>query len=76
MADSNFDSFRDFMVKRGTSRLRNSDSHFPEDESGRSLNRHWFEKKIQNGDEVRGAWMYFSPPPPKMYISASVVRRL
>jgi hypothetical protein len=29
------DSFRDFMVKRGTNQLQNSDSHFPEDESGR-----------------------------------------
>jgi hypothetical protein len=38
------DSFRDFMVKRGTSQLQNRDSHFPEDESGRSLTKHWFEK--------------------------------
>jgi hypothetical protein len=41
------DSFRDFMVKRGTSQLQNSDSHFPEDESGRSLEKHCF-KKIPN----------------------------
>jgi hypothetical protein len=29
-----YDSFRDFMVKRGTNDLQNSDSHFPDDESG------------------------------------------
>jgi hypothetical protein len=28
------DYFHNFMVKRGTSQLQNSDSHFPEDESG------------------------------------------
>jgi hypothetical protein len=33
-------SFRDFMVKRGTSQPQNSDSHFLEDESGRSLAKH------------------------------------
>jgi hypothetical protein len=38
------DSFCDFMVKRGTFQLQNSDSHFPEDESGRSSTKHWFEK--------------------------------
>jgi hypothetical protein len=38
------DSIRDFMVKRGTGQLQNSDSHFPEDESGQSLTKHWFEK--------------------------------
>jgi hypothetical protein len=38
------DSFRDFMVKTGTSQLQNSDSHFPEDESGQSLTKHWLKK--------------------------------
>jgi hypothetical protein len=38
------DSFRDFMVKKGTSQLQNSDSHFPEDESGQSLAKQWLEK--------------------------------
>jgi hypothetical protein len=55
------DSFRDFMVKRGTSQLENSDSHFPADESGRSFTKHWFEKKIQNGEKVHRTWMCFSP---------------
>jgi hypothetical protein len=55
------DSFRDFMVKRGTSQLPNSDSHFPEDESGRSLTKHWLGKKFQNGEKVRRTWMCFSP---------------
>jgi hypothetical protein len=36
------DSFHDFMVKRGTSQHQNSDSYFPEEESGRSLTKHWF----------------------------------
>jgi hypothetical protein len=39
------DSFRDFMVKRRTSQLQDSDSHFPEDESERLLTKHWFDKK-------------------------------
>jgi hypothetical protein len=38
------DSFRDFVVNRGTSQLQNSDRHFPKDESGQSLTKHWFEK--------------------------------
>jgi hypothetical protein len=38
------DTFRDVMVKRGTSQLQNSDSHFPEDESERSLTKQEFEK--------------------------------
>jgi hypothetical protein len=46
------DTFRDFIVKRGNSQLQNSDSHFPEDESGRSWTKHWFEKKFQNGEKV------------------------
>jgi hypothetical protein len=49
------------MVKRGTSQLQNSDGHFPEDESGRSLAKHWLEKKFQNGEKVHCTWMCFSP---------------
>ena len=40
-------SFRDIMVNRGTtSQLQNKDSHFSEDESGRSLNKYWFDKTL------------------------------
>ena len=42
-------SFRDIMVNRGTSQLQNKDSYFPEDEAGRSLNKYWFDKTLQNG---------------------------
>jgi hypothetical protein len=56
------DSFRDFMVNRRTSKLQNRDSNFPEDESGRSLTKHWFEKKFQNCEKVHRTWLCFSPP--------------
>jgi hypothetical protein len=55
------DSFRDFMVKRGTNQLQNSGSHFPEKESERSLTKHWSEKKLENGENVHRTWMCFSP---------------
>jgi hypothetical protein len=61
MADSNSNSFHNFMVKRGNNQHQNSNSHFPDVESGRSVNKHWF-KKIQNGEKVRSAWMRFFPP--------------
>jgi hypothetical protein len=48
------DSFRDIMVKRGTSQLQNSDSNFLEEETGRTLDKYWFEK-TQNGEKVRRA---------------------
>jgi hypothetical protein len=63
---------RDFVVTRGTSQLQKSCSHFPEEQNGRPLTKHWFEK-IQNGDEVHRTSVY-PPPPPKAYFSTSVVR--
>jgi hypothetical protein len=59
------------MVKRGTSQLQNSDSHFPEDESGRSLAKHWLEK---NSKMVRRCTVLGCVFLPKMvHFSASVV---
>jgi hypothetical protein len=68
LPDRMSDSFCDLMVKRRINQLQNSDSHFPEDESGRSLTKHWFEKKIQND------WICFSPKKKKVHFSDSVVR--
>jgi hypothetical protein len=53
------DSFRDFMVREELVNSRTV-SHFPEDESGRSLTKHRFEKKFQSGEKVHRTWMFFS----------------
>lgn len=53
--------FRDSFVMKGTYQLQNKDSVFPEDESGRSLHRHWFKKTLKNGEKVNRSWMCFSP---------------
>jgi hypothetical protein len=65
------DSFRDFMVKTGASQLQNSDSHFPEDECGRSLIKHWFEKKSKLVRTCTELGCVFLPK--KVHFSASVV---
>ena len=49
------------MVNRGTSQLQNKDSHFPEEEAGRSLNKYWFYKSLQIGEKVNRTWICFSP---------------
>ena len=54
-------SFQDIMVNRGTCKLQNKDSHFPEDEAGQSLNKYWFDKTLQNDEKVNHTWMCFSP---------------
>lgn len=49
------------MVKRGTNQLQKYDSHFPENENGQSISKHWFERKLQNGETARRTSVSFSP---------------
>lgn len=54
-------SFRDLMVGQGTSKLQNINAKFPQDGTGRSLTKTWFEKTLKNGERITRTWMCFSP---------------
>jgi hypothetical protein len=61
-----YDSFRDFMVNRGTCETKNSDSHCSEDDIGRSLMKYLLGREIYKGEKVHLNWKSSSfPLPPK-----------
>lgn len=53
-------SFRDLMVNTGTEFLQNRDGPFLPDESGRSLQKTWFQRLHTNGERTERTWMCYS----------------
>ncbi|XP_041565725.1 zinc finger MYM-type protein 5-like [Drosophila elegans] len=53
-------SLRDLIVNTGTESLQNKNGPFHQDDSGRSLNKAWFQRTHKNGEKTERTWMCYS----------------